>query len=592
MNEAELRAAVEAVRAGALARRRFIERLAAFGIAGPLAGLLLTHAGIAPAQTAYKPTRRGGGGTLRLLLWQGPTLLNPHFATGAKDQEGSRPFYEPLARFDPQAQLVSVLAAEIPSRANGGIANDGRSTTWKLKRDVVWHDGKPFTADDVVFNWRYATDPAAAAFTAGAYENVKAFEKIDAFTVRIVFEKPTPVWARAATLQLIPQHLFAPFQGAKSREAPQNLKPVGTGLYRFVDFKPGDLVKGELNPAYHLPLRPHYDAIEIKGGGDATSAARTVLQTGEFDFAWNLQVEDELLKRMESSGKGRAVASASGDTEIIVLNFADPGTETEGERANPKSRHPILGDPAVRQALALLFDRRGVQEFIYGRNGVATANILNNPEVFNSPNIRGELSLDKANAVLDAALWKHGSDGVREKGGRKLRLLFQTSTNSVRQKVQSVLKQSCAKAGIDIELKTVAAAVFFSSDVGNPDTYGKFWADLQMYASANRNPDLDRYMQQWVSWEASGRANKWLGVNRGRWTNDDYDAQYRAQEVELDPVKRAALLIRMNDLVCNDHAVLPVVYRPSVHGVGRQLVAPLSGWDIALSAIHDWYREG
>ena len=104
---------------------------------------------------------------------------------------------------------------------------------------------------------------------------------------------------------LIPKHLFADYSGAKSRDAPTNLKPVGTGPYKFVDFKPGDMVRGEINSSYHMPNRPYFDSIEIKGGGDAISAARAVLQTGEYDFAWNLQVEDEILQRLEKGGKGK-----------------------------------------------------------------------------------------------------------------------------------------------------------------------------------------------------------------------------------------------------------------------------------------------
>lgn len=593
MTEIELRAQVHLVRQGDLARRAFIQRMAALGVSAPLACAMLADAGIAQAQTvpAYKPTQRGGGGALKLLFWQGPTLLNPHFGTGAKDLEGCRLFYESLMRYDADGGRVPVLAAEMPSRDNGGIAADGKSVVWTLKKGVSWHDGKPFTADDVVFNWLYATDPATASTTAGLYENVKAIERVDSHSVRVVFEKATPLWARYGALQLIPKHLFEAYKGAKSREAPANLKPVGTGPYRFVDFKPGDLVRGELNPAYHMPNRPHFDTVELKGGGDATSAARAVIQTGEYDFGWNLQVEDEVLKRMEAGAKGRVVINASGDVELIQLNMADPGTELDGERANPKSRHPVLSDPLVRQALALLFDRKGVQEFVYGRTGVATANILNNPQPYNSPNTRSEHSVDKANALLDAAGWRRGTDGLREKGGRKLKLVFQTSINSVRQKVQAIFKQACGKAGIEVELKAVTASVFFSSDVANPDTHGKFWADLQMYAAAGRAPDPDRFMQWFVSWEASSKANKWLGLNRGRWLNDDYDRLYKASDNEFDPVKRAAIFIRMNDLICNDNAVIPVVYRPSVHGLARNINAPLSGWDNALSGLHDWYRE-
>ena len=591
MNARELRRLVEQVHDGSLSRRSFMHRMAALGLSATMASMMLMHEGLAQSAPSftYKGNRRGGGGALKLLLWQGPTLLNPHLASGAKDQEGSRPFYEPLARYDHDGKLEPVLCAEIPSRQNGGIAADGLSTTWTLKQGVQWHDGAPFTADDVIFNWQFATDPATGAFSPGGYAGVKTIEKVDPHTARVVFEKPTPLWGRSATQQLIPKHLFAAYQGARSRDAPGNLKPVGTGPYRFVDFKPGDLVRGELHPGYHMPNRPFFDTIEIKGGGDATSAARAVLQTGEYDYAWNVLVEDEVLKRLEASGRGRVVFNPTGTTEFIQLNVADPGVEFEGERAYPKSRHPVLTQPIVRRALGLLLDRRGIQEFVYGRAGVATPNILNNPAPYNSPNLKMEFSIDQANALLDEAGWKRGADGIREKDGRKLRFVYQTSTNSVRQKVQAIFKQSCSKAGIDLEIKAVTPAVFFSSDVANPDTNGKFWADLQMFAFT-RIPDPDRFLQLFVSWEVSSKANKWQGLNQARWTNEEYDRLFRASETELDPVKRAALCIRMNDLVCSDGHILPIVIRPDVAALARTIMAPLTGWDIGLSALHDWYR--
>ncbi|TAK41713.1 MAG: peptide ABC transporter substrate-binding protein, partial [Betaproteobacteria bacterium] len=303
MNEQELRSLIEAVRGGRLSRRRFVRAMVGLGLTAPMASQMLTYSGIAQAQTrsAYKPTKRGGGGTLKLLWWQGATLLNPHFAVGTKDQEGSRIFYEPLAGYDNDGNFVPILAAEIPSVQNGGLAADGRSVVWKLKQGVQWHDGKPFTADDVVFNWEYAGNPATAATTIATYKDIKV-EKLDSHSVRVVFQKPTPFWAEAfcgTRGMIIPKHLFEPYKGDKSREAPNNLKPVGTGPYRFVDFKPGDMVRGQINTAYHEPNRPHFDAIEMKGGGDAVSAARAVIQTGEFDYAWNMQVEDEILLRLE-----------------------------------------------------------------------------------------------------------------------------------------------------------------------------------------------------------------------------------------------------------------------------------------------------
>lgn len=595
MHERELRNLIENVREGKLARRSFIERMLSVGLTAPMASMLLMHSGVANAQPTqvYKPTKRGGGGALKALWWQGATLLQPHFANGTKDQEGSRIFYEPLGSWDRDGNLVPILAAEVPTRENGGLSADGKSVTWKLKRGVTWHDGQPFTADDCIFTWEYAKDPATAAVTSGVYKDVKV-EKVDSHTIRVTFPKPTPFWATAfvaAEGMIIPKHLFGPYAGAKSREAPNNLKPVGTGPYKFVDFKPGDMVRGEINNNYHMPNRPYFDTIEMKGGGDAASAARAVLQTGEYDYAWNLQVEDEVLKRMEEGGKGKAHIIPSGDIEFIQLNLTDPWTEVDGERASIKSKHFAFTDPAVRQAMALLADRTSIQQFIYGRTGVATANFLNNPAKFRSPNTKMEFNVDKANAVLDAAGWKKGADGIREKGGKKMKFVYQTSVNGIRQKEQAVIKQACQKAGIDLELKSVTASVFFSSDVANPDTYGKFWCDMQMYTTTMTQPDPERFMDQYRAHEISSKANKWQGRNIARWRNDEYEKVYAQAEAELDPVKRAALFIKMNDLVVGDNAIIPLISRPRVRGANHKLATALTGWDLDFSGLQNWYRE-
>jgi peptide/nickel transport system substrate-binding protein len=597
MDERQLRRLIGRVKDGKLSRRAFVGRMLALGITAPLASEMLAFCGAARAQekekVPYKPTKRGGGGALKVLWWQGATLLNPHFAVGTKDQDGSRIFYEPLAGWDSDGDLFPVLAAEIPSRENGGLSADGLSVTWKLKRDVTWHDGKPFSADDCIFNWEYARDPAVAATTIGSYQNSKV-EKLDSHSIKVTFEKPTPFWADpfvGTRGMLIPKHLFDAYRGDKSRDAPTNLKPVGTGPYKFVDFKPGDMVRGEINTNYHEANKPHFDTIEMKGGGDAVSAARAVIQTGEFDYAWNMQVEDELLQRLEKGGKGRATITPSGNIEHIQLNSTDPWTEVDGERASLKSKHPLLSDPAVRQALGLLVDRQSVQDHIYGRTGVATANFLNNPEKFRSKTMKFEFNIEKANQILDAGGWKRGADGIREKDGKKLKFVYQSSINAPRQKNQAIVKQACQKAGIDVELKSVTASVFFSSDLANPDTYTKFWCDIQMYTTTMTQPDPEVFMNQFVSWEASTKENKWQGRNITRWQNAEVDKIYREAQNELDPVKRAAIFIRINELACSDHAVIPVVYRPKVGAVSNRMRLDISGWDNDLATLKDWYRE-
>jgi peptide/nickel transport system substrate-binding protein len=595
MKERELRDLIADVKTGRLSRRAFVQRMIAVGLTAPVAGMMLSQSGVAMAATEipYKPTKAGGGGLLRLMYWQAVTLLNPHFAVGSKDQEGSRIFYEPLAGWDGDGNLVPVLATEIPSKENGGLAEDGLTVIWKLKRDVKWHDGKPFTADDVVFNWEYARTPETAAVSIASYKDIKV-EKIDDFSVRVVFAKPTPFWADAFVGtygMIIPKHLFADYVGARSREAPANLKSVGTGPYTFVDFKPGDVVRAKRNPNYHVPNRPHFDEIEVKGGGDAVSAARAVLQTGEFDYAWNMQVEDEILQRLENAGKGKVSINLSGNVEFLSLNSTDPAVEVDGERASIKTRHPLFSDPAVRQAIGLLIDRASIEKFIYGRTAVATANFLNNPERFRSKNTEFEFNIEKANQLLEAAGWKKDADGIRAKDGKALKFVYQTSINEPRQKTQAIIKQACQKAGIDVELKSVVASVFFSSDIANPDTYTHFYCDAQMYNTTMPQADPQLFMNQYTSWQVANKDNKWQGRNVSRWTSKEYDEAYKQAEQELDAVKRAALFIKLNDLVVKDNYIQPIAARSRVTALGAKLTAHLSGWDNDLWQLANWYRE-
>ncbi len=423
MDGHELKALIDEVRHHRLSRRGFISRMAAFGLTAPAATQLLALGGVAHAQSAsrYKPTKAGGGGTLKLLWWQGPTLLNPHFAVGTKDQDGSRMFYEPLAAWDSKGNLQPILAAELPSRENGGPAADGKSVTWKLKQGVKWHDGQPFTADDVRVQLAVCARPGHRGGHRRQLQHVTV-EKVDDHT------DPRAVRDAAAVLgrrlrrhhgMIIPKHLFDDFSGAKSREAPTNLTPVGTGPYMFKEFRPGDLVTGVINTNYHEPNRPYFDAIEMKGGGDAASAARAVLQTGEYDLAWNLQVEDEVLTRLEAAGKGRSASRPRGELEHIQLNFTDPNVEVDGERSSIKTKHPTLTDPAVRQALSLLVDTRvGAQIHLRPRRR-RDAQLHLQPGALRSPNTKYEFNVDKAIAILDKAGWKPGS-GRHPRQGRQV----------------------------------------------------------------------------------------------------------------------------------------------------------------------------
>jgi peptide/nickel transport system substrate-binding protein len=593
MDESGLRELIEEVRCGRLGRRRFVQTLVGLGLTAPIAAQLLAASGVAagPRQIGFTPTRRGGGGDLRILMWDAPTFLHPHFGRGLRDFTASRIFYEPLAAAAPDGTFVPVLAEEVPSLTNASVAKDGQWVVWRLKRNVVWHDGAPFTADDVIFNWEFAADPATAASSRAAFDEIARIDKLDSHAVKLVFKRPQPFWARSFTGDgLLPRHIFERYKGAGAREALGMVKAVGTGPYRVTDFKPGDSIVAELNPHYHVPDRPFFDRVHVKGGGDAISAARAVMQTGEYDFGYYILAEEDVLKRVEQGGKGKFITVPGSGVNHIQCNQSDPWRDVDAERSTVGFGHPYLTDPAVRTALTLVIDRASIQEHLIGRNGQITANFLNAPERFRSRNTSWEFNLDKASQLLNEAGWLRGPDGIRVKNGRRLKLVFQGAVSPSVQKVQMIVKQAAVAAGIEIEVKAVPVSVFFSSDTSNPDSNVRFLADLQIYTVfTGLDPQL--FMAQFVSWEIPTKENKWTGRNLTRWRHEEYDRLWRKAEVEMDPVKRASLFIRMNDLVIKDGVVVPVTWRNTVHAASNQLggIEP-NAWDSIFGRIAYWHR--
>jgi len=461
------------------------------------------------------PTKRGGGGTLKLLQWQAPTVLNPQLSQGTKDDLACSLVYEPLLAFDGNGQPQPVLAAAIPSSSNGQLPADGKAVTITLKSGIKWSDGQPFTASDVVFTWEYVTDKKTAAVGVSSYDAVEKVEQVDNTTVRFTFTGPNPAWFRPAQVRVLPRHIFEKDKGEGARNSANNLAPIGTGPYRATEVKPGDTVSYVINENYREPNKPFFDRVELKGGGDATSAARAVLQTGDYDYAWNLQIDDTTLKQLETGGKGVAEFGPGGGIERVIYNFADPNKEVDGERANPNTPHPFFTDLRVRQAFTLGCDRDSIVKALYGRGGIVSANILNDPPQFRSSTYATEFSLDKAGALLDQAGWgKNGS--YRAKDGVPMAVLFQTSVNTLRQKTQQIIKDGWEKLGIKTELKSIDSSVFFSADAGNPDTNSKFYADVEMFTGTPvYDPQTD--MIRWHSSSIASKANTWSGRNYQRY---------------------------------------------------------------------------
>src|SRR5688572_4272844 len=447
---------------------------------------------VAPTQAATEaPTSespvRGQGGTLTLLYFQAPTVVNPHLSPGTKDLSASRITYEPLASFDKDGKLIPILAAEIPSLENGQVASDGKSVTWTLKQDIKWGDGEPFTADDVLFTYQYILNPDVKSSSAGSYSDVESVEALDDHTVKVNFKQPTAAWDTPFVGpfgMIIPRHIFEEYNGANFADAPANLQAIGTGPYFVSEYRKEDvLIIGgnavstvkiiyEINPYYREADKPFFRNVELQGGGDLNLAGQAAKEAS-VDFAWNLALPEETLVDIESGGKMRVLAPPSAFVERIMINFTDPNKETaDGERSSLQFPHPFLSDLQVRRAISMAIDREAIAA-PYGRGGKLTTNILAEPSFYASPNNAFEFNPQKAAGLLEEAGWIDGNeDGVREKDGVELRLLFQTSIQPLRQAAQEQVKRDLEAIGFAVELKQVDASIFLGPPKDTTDKIG------------------------------------------------------------------------------------------------------------------------
>jgi peptide/nickel transport system substrate-binding protein len=552
---------------------------------------------------------RGTSGTLNILYWQAASTLNPYLSGGTKDIHASSLVLEPLARYDEVGNLIPWLAEEIPTVENGDVAEDLTSITWRLKPGILWSDGAPLTAEDVVFTGEYCLNPDMGCNALSAYSDIASIEALDELTVRVNFTTPKPFpylpFVGAQYGAILQKAQFENCTGAMAQECTeQNFGPIGTGPYIVGEFRANDVVVYEANPNYRDPNKPYFAEVVFKGGGDAASAARAVLETGEADYAWNLQVEPEILRAMEAAGRGKVVSSYGTAVERLLLNFTNPDPALGDLRSvyedadgdfiadNP---HPFLSDINVRQALSLAIDRNIIVQVGYGQAGQPTCNILPAPAIYVST-ANDECLIQnvvEANRILDEAGWVRGADGIRAKDGVRLSILYQTSTNSVRQGTQALIKQMWEAIGVETELRNIDAAVFFGGDPASPDTYGKFYADVEMYTNDFPGTDPEGYMGIWTCDEISGPDNQWIGNNDSRWCHPDYEALVAEMAGTAALEQRAVIAKQMNDMLMQNYVLIPLVHRGNTSAHTNSLLGVrFNVWDSELWNIADWSRSG
>ena len=553
----------------------------------------------ASALAPMAQAERGEDGQVGIIYWQAPSIMNPYLSGGTKDLEAASLVLEPLARYDENGDMVPWLVDEVPTVENGGVSEDLTSITWKLTEGLVWSDGSPVTSEDVKFSWEYCTAEGGGCAQIEKYGGIESIETPDELTAVVTFRNPKPfpytafVGAQSPILQ---KAQFADCLGPKAPECTeQNFNPIGTGPFVVTDFRPNDVITLEANENYRDPEKPAFASVVFKGGGDATAAGRAVLETGEFDYAWNLQLAPDVLANMESAGKGQIISGFGTLVERIMVNQTDPSSDLGDRRATLDHPHPFLTDKAVRQALSMAIDRELLVEIGYGDAGRVTCNVLPAPEIYASTaNDDCKVQdIEGAKAVLEEAGWTDtNGNGTRDKDGVELSMLFQTSTNAVRQDFQALIKQWWSEIGVDAELRNIDSSVFFGGDPGSPDTFQKFFADVEMYANNFDGTDPEAYMSNWHCEQIPAPENQWQGNNMPRFCSEEYNALVDEMQQTGELEKRAELAKAMNDMLMQEYVIIPLVDRGRVSAHSNSLGGViLNTWDSELWNAADWHRK-
>ncbi|SIS99607.1 peptide/nickel transport system substrate-binding protein [Roseivivax lentus] len=549
--------------------------------------------GLAPAAFA----ERASDGQVNIIYWQAPSILNPFLTGGTKDIEAASLVLEPLARYDETGALVPWLAAEVPTLANGGFSEDKTQLTWKIQEGIVWSDGTPFTSADVKFTYEYCTDPQGGCAQLAKFENVASVETPDDLTVVVTFDSPVSnpyqpfVGAQSPILQ---QAQFADCTGANAPSCTdQNFYPIGTGPFTVAEFKPNDVITFEANENFRDPAKPAFATVNFKGGGDATAAGRAVMETGEFDYAWNLQLAPDVIASMEQGGMGTPVAGFGTGVERVMLNWTNPDPALGPDERAVIGPHPFLQEPAVFKAMSMAIDRPLLSEVGYGDAGKPTCSWVAGPEIY-AIEVEGcfEQDIAGANALLDeAGFVDSDGDGIREANGVPMSLVFQTSTNAVRQDFQALLKQWWSEIGIETELRNIDASVFFGGDPGSPDTFQKFYADIEMYQNTFDGTDPQSYFGNGLCDKIPSPATQWQGENVSRFCMEEYDALH-AQLTQIDdPEERVRISQELNRLAFENGMMIPLVHRGRISAASNTLGGVvLNVWDSELWNVADWYR--
>jgi peptide/nickel transport system substrate-binding protein len=518
----------------------------------------MTEPPVATEPAATEPAAPTFKGTATITFVQEPDNLNPMY-TDMSFSGYLRPFYlKPSWDFDENGKPVPVLAKEIPSLDNGGLTEDGKTVTIKLRDDITWSDGEPLTAEDYVFTYDMIMSDKNVPLSRYPYEDyVTSVEAPDPTTVVITFNKPFAAWLTSLFYWVVPKHILQPVFEADGTidNAEWNRNPtVGVGPFVLSEWETGSHLAFKANPNWIQP--PKLEQIFVRIVPDDAAQEAAIL-AGDTDIG--VFLSSDQIEKLEATGKVKVVAVTSGYNEAWFLNV------------NPETAHPAMQDVNVRKAIALATDRFTIVNDLL----VAEINPVNATYWDMTPGYESTLKPypydpEEAKRLLDEAGWVDSNgDGTRDKDGVELVLRYITNQRELRKNVQAVVEQQWKLVGIGAELVNYSSDVFWNGYNDNgPQAQGLY--EIAEFSSVQDSyPDPDA-SSGWTCDQITSADNPDGGNNQG-YCNPKIDELMAEQATTLDPAKRRELYNQIEQIIYDDYVYIGMWKDPDLWSVSSRL---------------------
>jgi peptide/nickel transport system substrate-binding protein len=519
----------------------------------------------ARAQVPPPPAKRQG--RVIMAISQEPTTFNP-LMPGIEVDEGIwLAVFNPLWAVLPDGSLSPQLATEVPSEANGGISEGGLVWKIKLRAGVTWHDGAPFTAEDVKYTLELINAKGFRSRTRQGHELVRDIQISGPLEIGWRMERAySPYVSLLASTFMVPKHILS--QAADPNTAAFNNNPVGTGPFRWDERVPGDHITLAANEKF-FGEGPYLEKAIFKYIPDL-SAYYTQFRTGEVDVA---------------IGEG-ILANFYQDAKKIPGRTIVPVPSTNIEVLMPNLELPVLADKAVREALYGAIDKQSIIDTIYYGLPTPTESVTPKENWAFNPNLPKQIyDVARSNKILEDAGWVRSGSGVRQKGGVPLEFSMSTTTgNALREQVQQVLMQDWQQMGVSLKINNMAAAVIW----GEFYVRSKFQCLMvgTAFTTGGADPDpATRFDSHSIPVKGGS------GGNYMQYQNPELDALLKDGQLNFDRDKRKAIYWRVQEIIRQDLPVLPIYQYAPVHGYKDGLVGFKPNVNVRSNSwnMNTWY---